>query len=804
VNAPSDNPSYGAVRVAGVLVLSLALVGAGLAAVVLAGELRVRPPFPVPAWLLLGGYLAAQQFTLGFQTRTGSMLVALVQLPLALGVALVSPLTHLGVRLLATSVDCAWRRRGPLKVAVNLGLASLEVGIAASVLSLLDEGTEAGPSLWVALLVGLLLAGIASQLCLHLTFLVLRLPRTRRDLLEPLTVEVITTTVFAGLAVLTLSSAWTDASTLVVVVALAGVLSASYRAYRRLAAQQRATEELYAFVKVLGPVDVEQPAALAVLEHVRELLHARELRLAVADGGRGVEQCLTVRLDRPPEVTPGRLDAPAEGAYLNPRSMTIPLVVGDSLVGLLCASHRLTSDRGFDMKDLRLLETVATELAIALDRGRLLRDLGRAASTDPMTGLPNLHRVTQGLDALLAEHERVVLAAVAVDSFREVNDTLGHQVGDDLLREVAARLHTAAPGALIGRIGGGRFAVAVPESIAGPDAGLFGLALRSHVEGPAQLGAVGTHVRLAVGCVLAPDHGTDAPTLLRRAETAMYSARLAHGGPVLWEPAYEVQGQRRLAVVMALREALVSGAMGVAFQPKVSAHSGVVTGVEALGRWEHPALGPIGPEEFVPLAEAAGLMGQLTSTVLRQALSACHDWQHVDGQVGVSVNVSADTLQDGGFITEVSSLLRASGVPSRLLTLELTEDVVVADPELAAERMHELQALGVKLSVDDFGTGYSSLTYLKGLPIDEVKIDKGFVAGLVADAGDQAVVRAVVDIAHTLGLSVVAEGVEHEDQLTLLRGMGVDEVQGFLHARPMPFLEMATWLRRRKDVEHLT
>jgi EAL domain-containing protein (putative c-di-GMP-specific phosphodiesterase class I) len=273
---------------------------------------------------------------------------------------------------------------------------------------------------------------------------------------------------------------------------------------------------------------------------------------------------------------------------------------------------------------------------------------------------------------------------------------------------------------------------------------------------------------------------------------------------VVWEPAYEVQGQRRLAVVMALREALVSGAMGVAFQPKVSARSGVVTGVEALGRWEHPALGPIGPEEFVPLAEAAGLMGQLTSTVLRQALTACHDWQHVDGQVGVSVNVSADTLQDGGFITEVAALLRASDVPSRLLTLELTEDVVVADPELAAERMHELQALGVKLSVDDFGTGYSSLTYLKGLPIDEVKIDKGFVAGLVADAGDQAVVRAVVDIAHTLGLSVVAEGVEHEDQLTLLRGMGVDEVQGFLHARPMPFLEMATWLRRRKDVEHLT
>ena len=262
--------------------------------------------------------------------------------------------------------------------------------------------------------------------------------------------------------------------------------------------------------------------------------------------------------------------------------------------------------------------------------------------------------------------------------------------------------------------------------------------------------------------------------------------------------------QRRLAVVMALREALASGAVGVAFQPKVSSRSSTVTGVEALARWTHPALGSISPDEFVPLAEAAGLMGQLTSTVLRQALTACQGWQRRGGAVGVSVNVSANTLQDGGLVTEVAAVLRSTGVAARLLTLELTEGVVVADPQLAAERMHELRALGVKLSVDDFGTGYSSLTYLKGLPIDEVKIDKGFVAGLVGDPGDQAVVRAVVDIAHTLGMAVVAEGVEQEDQHCLLRSLGVDEEQGYLHARPMPALEMATWLRRREDVKRLS
>jgi len=264
-----------------------------------------------------------------------------------------------------------------------------------------------------------------------------------------------------------------------------------------------------------------------------------------------------------------------------------------------------------------------------------------------------------------------------------------------------------------------------------------------------------------------------------------------------------VQGQRRLAVVMALREALTAVAIGVAFQPKVSTRTAEVTGVEALARWTHPALGIIMPEEFVPLAEAAGLMGALTSTVLRQALTACRGWQGEGRGVGVSVNVSADTLQDASFVTEVAGMLRSTSVAARLLTLELTEDVVVADPELAAERMHELQALGVRLSVDDFGTGYSSLTYLKGLPIDEVKIDKGFVAGLVGDAGDQAVVRAVVDIAHTLGMAVVAEGVEQEDQHDLLRRLGVDEEQGYLHARPMPALEMATWLHQRQDAGRL-
>ncbi|MCU1602441.1 MAG: diguanylate cyclase/phosphodiesterase & domain with sensor(s), partial [Frankiales bacterium] len=470
------------------------------------------------------------------------------------------------------------------------------------------------------------------------------------------------------------------------------------------------------------------------------------------------------------------------------------------LMGLLTVRQRMGNVRKFALRDVRMVETVAAELAKAFERGQLAKELALAATTDPLTKLPNLNETCRQIDALLAEGgTELVVAAVAVDSFREVNDTLGHEVGDELLIEVTRRLRISNADALIGRIGGGRFAVVVRAAQVGADAAMFGLGVRAQVEGGAQLGPVGTHIRLSVGCVTAPEHGGDAATLIRRAETAMFGARHAHGGPVVWEPVYEVEGHRRLAVVMALREALASGAIGVAFQPKLSADGVRVTGVEALARWTHPALGAISPAEFVPLAEAAGLMGPLTSSVLRQALTACKGWQRRAGRIGVAVNVSADTILDPTFVTEVAAILTSINISPDLLTLELTEGVVVADPVLAKQRLAEMRALGVKISVDDFGTGYSSLTYLKGLPVDEVKIDKGFVDDIAHEAGDRAVVRAVVDIAHTLGLKVVAEGVEHVDQGQLLCELGVDEVQGYLHARPMPALEVAQWLRRRDD-----
>ena len=762
---------------------------------------------PLLVALLAPAYYAAHLYSVDLEVRRETHSLTLVHLPLALGVLLLAPLAHLAARVLSSCALVVRQRQEPLKALYNVAAAAFEVGAAAYAVGLVPEN-ETGPPLWIALYVGLLLGDVVGSLVLSTVWALLGLPMSLRAALRVVAVEAPVTLVFTATSIVAVSAVRVEPATAVVVLGLVAGLALAYRAHRRLVGQQKAVQALYAFVKDLGPLRFDSPEAGRTIERMRVLLHAARLDLAVLQDDRWC------RLVAAEGELPSWRAADPEGAAaagttwtspaLLPQSgsdgdtMVTPLLAGGDFAGLLTATGRLGAARGFDMGDLRLLETVGAELATALDRGRLLADLERSATTDALTGLPNLTETARRVTELLQQDGGVVLAAVAVDSFREVNDTLGHEVGDELLLEVARRLSACCHDGVLGRIGGGRFAVALPAALAGDEPELYGLGLRAQVEGAAQIGPVGTHVRLSVGVVSGPEHGTDAATLVRRAETAMYSARSAGGGPVLWEPAYEVQGTRRLAVVMALREALASGAIGVAYQPKVETTTLRVTGVEALARWTHPALGPIRPDEFVPLAEASGLMGPLTASVLRQGLTACKGWQRRAPGVGVSVNVSAETVLDAAFVTEVAGLLAAAGVSAELLTLELTESVLLEDPALAAERMRELRSLGVKLSVDDFGTGYSSLTYLKGLPVDEVKIDKGFVDGVTSEPADRAVVRAVVDIGHTLGLRVVAEGVEQEDQQAILRSLGVDEVQGYLHARPMPALDVAAWLRRRE------
>jgi diguanylate cyclase (GGDEF)-like protein len=788
--------------------LCAALAAAGVGLTVLAGwTAHPLAPFTIPWPVLAVLFVVAQRLPIDFEFRFQSRSVTLSQLPLALGAVAVTPGMHLLAAVVGAATVSVMQRQAPVRAAFNLAVSALEVGAIVATVHLVGS-TRPDPALWVAITAGLLLGELVGQLTLPAVWRALALPMTRQQVLQPLLVGLLSTLVFAAIAIVALTALWNDARITAVILFLVGAVSLAYRGHRRLSAQQQTTRQLYDFVKDLGPLDEDDARTQDVLEQVRILLHTRCLDLALLQRDGTWRHLVAWEGGEGPVEPPTRVVALAQqvastgtATLLRHRGsedqMATPVVGSAGLLGILTATERLGDVRPFDMEDLRLLETVATELATAVERGRMLSDLGRAATTDALTGLPNLPETARRLAALVAEGSPLVLATVAVESFREVNDALGHQVGDDLLIEVARRLERSQAGALIGRIGGGRFAVAVPLQ-PDCDAAMFGLQLRAEVEGSATVGGTGTHLRLSVGLAVAPDHGTDAGVLLKRAQTAMYSARQAYGGPLLWEPAYEFRGQRRMAVVSALREAIGSGAIALAYQPKVDMGTGTVTGIEALARWSHPALGRVAPDEFIPLAEASGVMGPLTLGVLRQALAACRDWQGPGQPVGVSVNVDADTVLDPSFITDVAAAVTQAGLAPELLTLELTESVLVEDAAVAVERMAELRTLGVRISVDDFGTGYSSLTYLKGLPVDEVKIDKGFITRLAVEPADQAVVRAVVDIAHTLGLKVVAEGVEHQAQQRLLQALGVDELQGYLHARPMPASQMVSWLLARR------
>ena len=774
------------------------------------GAGRPVAPFTVPWVALAAGYVLACVFTVEVEFRAESRTAAIVQLPLALGAVCLQPGPHLLARLAGSAAVAVMLRRGsPVRLAFSLAVAAVEVAGVSVAVGLLGHLGTPGAALWLALLGGLLAGELLSDLLLVGIWRLLGMHLTREEIATPLAFGTLSTAVMTGLAVLGISAAWAEPTTLAVLVLLVTGLTFAYSVHRRVSAHQATTEQLYEFVKGLGPLHIADADTGEILEKVRHLVRARTLELAVQDSDGHWQHRLSTEGSqadaRPAELLGlSRQVAQSGTAALEGQragageQMATPVLGPRGLVGVLTATGRVGNGPRYDMRDLRLLETVAAELATSLERGALLSDLGRAATTDKLTNLPNLAEFTRLVDELVASSPRgILVAAIAVDSFREVNETLGHAVGDLLLVEVGRRLELASSDAVIGRIGGGRFALALAADQVHFDAHMLGLGIRAQVEGNVRLGAVGTHVRLSVGVARSPEHGDGASTLVRRAETAMYSARRGNGGPVLWEPAYEVTGQRRLAVVSALREALATGAIALEYQPKVHVGDGRVSGVEALARWTHSALGAVSPDEFVPLAEATGLMGPLTSSVLRQALTACAAWQREAPEVGVSVNVSAVTVLDAMFVTEVAAILTSTGAEPSLLTLELTEGIVVDDPRLAAERMSELRALGVRLSVDDFGTGYSSLTYLKGLPVDEVKVDKSFVDGLGEDPADAALVKAVVEIAHALNLTVVAEGVELQRQDDVLCRLEVDEVQGYLHARPMPAAEIAGWLARR-------
>jgi diguanylate cyclase (GGDEF)-like protein len=429
--------------------------------------------------------------------------------------------------------------------------------------------------------------------------------------------------------------------------------------------------------------------------------------------------------------------------------------------------------------------------------GRASRSLRRQAEEnrrqalhDPLTGLPNRRWLYERLETLLASGRRLSLLVADLDGFKELNDTLGHRAGDEVLSQLGPRVRAAVAPAELARIGGDEFAVITFEDPSSVVAERF----RAALDEPFVVDGISLTVQASVGIARFPDHGTDPDALIQRADVAMYQAKAQQTGWLEYEPARDEHSRTKLALAGELRRAISDRELVVHYQPKADLGRGEVISVEALVRWEHPELGLLPPGDFVPMAEQTGQIRPLTLFVLDAAVAQAREWDSVGLDLAVAVNLALANLIDSKLPEDVAAVLAKYRLPPSRLILEITENVVMADPARTLEILDRLRSLGVGLSLDDFGTGHSSLAYLRQLQVDELKIDRSFVTDMMQDGQNAAIVRSTIDLAHAVGVRIVAEGVEDADTLFELKAMGADEVQGFYLSPAVPATEIVAML----------
>ncbi|HEY2767829.1 MAG TPA: EAL domain-containing protein [Solirubrobacteraceae bacterium] len=429
----------------------------------------------------------------------------------------------------------------------------------------------------------------------------------------------------------------------------------------------------------------------------------------------------------------------------------------------------------------------------------------RLARYDQLTGLPNRTLFGERLAQALAGKEHgeqgdrgLAVLLLDVDAFKQVNDTLGHAIGDEVLREVARRLQgLLGPEALLARLGNDEYAILQPLRRGLGDALELAAAAQAAMELAVTLDDVALNVELSIGVAFSPHHAREAGALLQRADLALDRARARRGRIEVYSPEHDRSSSERLALLAEVRPALEREEFVLFYQPKLDLASGRVTSVEALLRWQHPTRGMVAPLQFISLIEQTALVGPVTLYVLDLSLRQLAAWRSEGLRLGISANLSARNLHDAELPRQIQGLLRTHAVPASALTVEVTESAAMADPDTAAGVLRELRALGVGVSIDDFGSGHASIAYLAQLPATELKIDRSFVSRICASPRDDAIVRTTIDLARHLELHVVAEGIETTEVCERLTEMGCDTGQGYLISRPAPAEELTPWLRER-------
>ncbi|WP_322780552.1 EAL and GGDEF domain-containing protein [Frankia sp. Cas4] len=584
-------------------------------------------------------------------------------------------------------------------------------------------------------------------------------------------------------------------------------------------------------ISVIPQVDGRRELVAVVLQDVTDLQRAERLQSAVAQLGQRALGGLTVpdllaeaaQVVRVTLGLPGcevlaatGRDNPADPAH--PIAAIIPVALasdGPTIIDRGAAFHGVAARIGaagrshavlvayapyrreFAPDEAAFVQSVANVLAAALERDTAEREVRHQARHDPLTGLANrvlLHdRISRALRTVEADGGALALLLMDLDRFKEINDTLGHGAGDDVLREVAVRLRRATgSAATVARLGGDEFAILLPSAPRGvADALAVASGVRAALAERIDVGTLPLSVEGSIGIAIGPGDGSDPGTLVRCADVAMYRAKQLCVGVAVYAPDADQNRRERLELLGGLRSAIAGGELVLHYQPKVDLRTGRTTAVEALVRWQHPSHGLVEPGRFVPFAEQSNLVRPLTRRVLMLALDQARSWWDAGRLLPVAVNVSARMLHDAELISTVQAELDRTGMPPQALELELTESAVMVNTRNAMNVITQLRRAGIRISVDDFGTGYSSLAYLRDLPVHDLKIDKSFVLNVARRPRDFSIVRSIIDLAHNLDLRVVAEGIESDEVCSLLRDLGCDEGQGFFLGYPVPPADLA-------------
>jgi diguanylate cyclase (GGDEF)-like protein len=831
---PKGSPATRVLALSG----ALALV-AGVLYVVFLRDLGPARAVEVPLGFLVLVLLfaASEVMVVHLAARGEAFSIAFADVPLVIGLALADPTSLLIARLVGSGLTFWLYRRLPLrKLLFNLSMFAAETVVAVIVYrAVLGDASVTSLQGILATFAAVLAGGALAlgAVTVAMTFFSGR--PTAAVTAKAALVHLITLVVNAALGLGCVAAVVHDPWLAVPIALGAVLLYLLYRAYVIVTQRYEELEALHRFTeRVTSSLDLGI-ATRTILQSARQLLRCEQAWLLVPQGvgtpsgPRLVRDLGTEVVERPlpgpqgPEllaaldpdhahiVDVGRLPAWFGTSYKD--MVCAPVAFDREAVGTLVVANRLTTVSTFDTKDVRLLETLANQAGIALQNGRLYDRLKSEADRrtyqalhDGLTGLPNRTQLEErfrvALDEARRSNAKVGVLVIDLEGFKDVNDTLGHQTGDEVLRQVCKRMQGQVPATgVLARFGGDEFVVMLPNVTGETDAIAVGAALLESLTAPFRNEELTIAVGARVGVALYPDHGADPQTLLQRADVAMYRAKMSASGIAVYAPEDDPFTPQRLALAGELREAIGRGEIEVLFQPVVSLKNRNVVGAEALVRWRHPQRGLLPAGAFVPIAERTGTIHTLTLHVMSVALAECRRWREHGHELSVAVNLSMQNLLDPSLPGDVVDLLVSAGLPPDALILELTESLAMTEVRRTLGILSQVHELGVRLAIDDFGTGYSSLAYLRRLPVAELKIDRSFVHSLAVDDPGAAIVATVVELGHQLGLEVVAEGVESLDALERLTAMGCDLAQGYVVSPPRTAESFWDWLARRASVD---